>query len=396
MTSFKNFLVIVATMFAVAGCQKEYSLETGTSGAAAKGTLKDAAGNCQPFSSNGVYLRDSVLTDSNYVLVQVNIKTPGTYKITSDLQNGFSFRDSGYIGATGLQTIKLKGSGRPILPIATDFLISFDTTFCLFTINVGSASTSTAVYTLTAGAGGSCSNATPQGDYSTGTTLGASNFILLNVNVTTIGDWSIVTNQINGMRFGGAGTFTATGAQTIQLYGAGVPRTAETSVIPVVAGSSNCSFKVVVSQGSGTNINSADSAWAFTQGNKFFHGPFDVLADDTTIAGSGYLLILSGSTSATGDSVITIGIFFPGGSVQTGTYTTALVAGFYFEDYKNPSTPVDIYYADNSATGAATTITVTSWNPTTRVISGTFAGTAKNAAGTTVPITGGKFTAKVN
>jgi hypothetical protein len=224
----------------------------------------------------------------------------------------------------------------------------------------------------------------------------------LNVNVTTVGTWNVLTTQVNGMRFGGSGTFTTTGPQTIQLRGSGTPAAAGSSTIPVTAGSSTCSFSVTVVQGSGggggTTVNDADSAWSFTSGTRFFHGPFDG-AGDSTIAGFGYGIGLVGSTSATGDSIMTIVIFFPGGTIQPGTYrTSTLFAYFYFEDYRNPQTPVDIYTSDNqnATTTSNVAITITSWNPTTRIISGTFDGTAKNAANASVPITGGKFTAKLD
>ena len=53
-------------------CSKEYSIEKPFS-FVANGTLKDSAGSCQSFIANGGYIKDSVLTDSNYINVVANI-----------------------------------------------------------------------------------------------------------------------------------------------------------------------------------------------------------------------------------------------------------------------------------------------------------------------------------
>jgi hypothetical protein len=397
-----KLLCVFSAVFLFTACQKEYSLETGNTGGLARGSLQDTLGNCQQVIVRGQYFTDSTLADSNFVLVQVRVTTPGNYRISTDALNGFSFRDSGYLPNTGWQTLKLRAIGRPILAQATDFAVTFDTTVCFFTVPVtqgsGTPGGTQAVYTLTPGTAGACSNSALAGTYQTGTTLSATNRVSLQVNVTTPGAWTVSTNTVNGMRFGGTGTFTATGPQTITLQGTGTPVTAGTSNIPVTAGTSTCSFPVTVTQSTGasTNPNDADSAWQFTEGTKFMHGTFDI-TDDSTIAGFGYGILMIGSTSATGDSVIIIQLLFAGSStVQTGTYNTnTIFASLKYQDYKDPANPKDIYVANNTATGTNTAIVVTSWNPTTRVISGTFSGTAKNTAGANVNITGGKFTAKI-
>ncbi len=121
-----------------AACQKEFSIETGASLAAA-GTLKDTTtGNCMPDSVVGTFY-DGVTPgrDTAYVLVNVNVTTAGTYSIYTDTQNGFYFSDSGYFSTTGLNTIKLKPIGTPIIPDSTTtFNITFDSSICSFTVNV--------------------------------------------------------------------------------------------------------------------------------------------------------------------------------------------------------------------------------------------------------------------
>ena len=136
MKTLKHFLIALAGLFIIVSCQKEFSFESGLAGKVAVGTLKDSLGSCQLITIKGTYKVDSTLTDSNYVLVQVNVTAPGKYKIVTDTLNGYSFVDSGTITTIGLVTFKLKGSGKPILPITSDFTLAFNNSFCLFSITV--------------------------------------------------------------------------------------------------------------------------------------------------------------------------------------------------------------------------------------------------------------------
>jgi len=112
-------------------CAKEYSYEKAT------GILQDSLGNCFPIIVSGNYLNDrQPNADSNYVIVQVNVIRTGYYAIRTDLQNGFMFADSGTFTTPGLQSVKLRVSGKPILDTITYFTCSFDTTACLFSIDV--------------------------------------------------------------------------------------------------------------------------------------------------------------------------------------------------------------------------------------------------------------------
>lgn len=132
-----TILLAVVLFFA---CSKDTSFETGSGiNGTAAGTLLDSSGNCQNTSVKGMYAVDTVLTDSNYVLLQVNITTPGKYNLSTDTMNGFWFQDSSYVLTTGAQTIKLKGYGKPILPINPTFTIFFGNSFCQFTVQVNGA-----------------------------------------------------------------------------------------------------------------------------------------------------------------------------------------------------------------------------------------------------------------
>ncbi|MBR2649719.1 MAG: hypothetical protein IKD55_12810 [Sediminibacterium sp.] len=118
----------------VQSCTKEMSEETiGLSGTA-QGTLTDSLGNCKNSLVKGRYVIDTTLTDSNYVIANVNFTVTGKYKIFSDTVNGMWFLDSGYALATGPTTVKLKGRGTPLLPGSSDFVLTFGNSYCKFTV----------------------------------------------------------------------------------------------------------------------------------------------------------------------------------------------------------------------------------------------------------------------
>jgi len=101
----------------------------------------------------------------------------------------------------------------------------------------------------TIGTGGSCVNTTVNGNYVISVALEASNTVFLNATVTTIGSWSITTDNINGYSFSGSGTFVATGAVQVTLTGSGTPTTAQTDNFTATASGSGgtCTFDVTVS-----------------------------------------------------------------------------------------------------------------------------------------------------
>lgn len=387
MKSIKHIAILLAGIFIMASCQKEYSLETGSTGGLALGTMKDSLGDCQPITLRGLYFVDSTLTDSNYAIVQVKITAPGSYTIKTDVQNGYSFKDSGYFATPGLISVKLKAKGRPILPITSDFTVSFGTSFCLFSVPAISGSTSpAAIYTLS-GSASNCTNAVVQGSYTAGTALNATNTVNIEVNVTRIGTYVISTLQTNGMTFLANGRFNATGIQSIILRGSGTPSTPGATAVPVSAGGTSCAFTVNVG---GSSINFADSAWQFTQGSKVFHGTLDSIAF-SKLNGIDVLQFY-GLTFSTGDSLFVLGIGMTSSTIQSGTFNTSTFAAFNFSDV-NDST---IYKANPTTVSPLVNLSIMlTYNAATKIAQGTFTGTAQNASKVSVPITAGKFKAVV-
>jgi hypothetical protein len=275
---------LVALLFGFSACQKEFSVQTGAS-LTAQGSLYDATGNCMSDSVVGTYYNGITPSqDTNYVLVKVNVTVAGTYNITSDVQNGVYFADSGYFTTTGIDTVKLFPVGTPIIPGTNQYTISFDSTTCYF-------------------------------------------------NVTT--------NDSTGHSTGGT-----------------------------------------------TNPNQSDTAWKFTGPVGSYNGIVDTAYTKDSL-GSLYLYVI-GSTS-TGDSVFEASVVFSGGAIVPGTYNTSSSALFAFINNVSGS---NIYLASPNTSGVSTTITITSYNATTKIVSGTLSGTAQNAASAPVNITLGSFTAQ--
>ena len=105
----------------------------------------------------------------------------------------------------------------------------------------GGSSSGTAVYTLD-GAPGGCTTPVITGNYLVGTALGVGNTVVLTVNVTTVGTYTISSGTANGISFSGSGTFLITGSQIIVLTGSGTPAAAGTNSFS--PGTNGCSFQI--------------------------------------------------------------------------------------------------------------------------------------------------------
>ena len=70
----------------------------------------------------------------------------------------------------------------------------------------------------------------------------------MDATVTTIGDWWINTDTLNGYSFSGSGTFTSPGTVQVTLYGSGTPIAAQTDNFTATARNNGgaCSFDITV------------------------------------------------------------------------------------------------------------------------------------------------------
>ena len=84
----------------------------------------------------GSYVKDIALDTSAKVKISLNVIAPGTYSITTNTANGYSFSASGTFSSTGTQTILLNASGTPVNSGADVFTVTTQNSSCSFPVNV--------------------------------------------------------------------------------------------------------------------------------------------------------------------------------------------------------------------------------------------------------------------
>jgi len=296
-------LTLVSTFFLITACQKEVSNEVG--GTPSAGFLTDnASGDCLPKTVTGVYEENvSLVPDSNFIDVHINVTKTGSYTVYTDTVNGIYFRATGTFGNTGDNTIRLKGNGTPASDGISNFTITYTSTDCVVPVTILPAGGAVdAVFTL-AGAPDVCMNYVLAGSYVVNTAMTAGNTVTINVNVTTAGTYNITTATSNGISFSGSGTLAA-GAQTIVLTASGMPIAAGNSNFVINAGASSCNFTVAVTGVPATNDyfpRTAGSNWSY----QFDGDPDDSLfirakPGTVTIVGNAYTIFEATDDAASG------------------------------------------------------------------------------------------------
>lgn len=301
----KSLLATFLLVIAFEACQKELHFDGGSVGS----FHKDASGNCLPMTPNGVFQVDSTIAvNANYVDVEVLVSIGGDFDIKSDTVNGYSFSKQGSVG-TGVNTIRLYASGKPIAAGVNIFTVKYGLSTCTFAITVAGASAGPAVYTL-AGAPATCSGAVVNGTLVQGTALGTSNTVTLQVNVTTAGSYTLGAASVNGILYSSTGIFTTTGLQPVTLTGAGLPLAAGTFNVTATNGTSSCIFSVIVlPAGTGGAVFTLNGAPVACSG---------AIANGTYTAGTP---LISANTITLNVTVATIGTY---------TITTNTVNGISF------------------------------------------------------------------
>ncbi len=93
---------------------------------------------------------------------------------------------------------------------------------------------------------GYCTNIIPHGNYWIGKEVTDSNFLMVEVHITSKGFYSVTSDTVNGFSFSGSGSVADTGTTELQLAAHGEPVTLETSVFTVQFDSSFCQVQVTV------------------------------------------------------------------------------------------------------------------------------------------------------
>jgi hypothetical protein len=361
------FWLLLPAIFVMA-CKKEHSYEKGVTNPSSGSLQSGTTGDCLGSIVGGFYKIDTTLTDSNYVDVKVDVTAPGDYIVSTDTVNGFHFSATGSFVATGENTVRLQGAGKPQAVGTHVFTVTYDSTQCTFSVITlaGSGSGGTAVYSLQ-GAPCNCNPGTTQGTYAVGIPTTNSNTATVNVDVTTVGTYSIVTTAVNGVTFSASGTFSGPGAQAIVLNASGTPAAEGSFQVPVTVGSTTCSFSLTVVSGTIDYFpRTTNSNWSY----QFDGNPMDtvfqnVISQTQSALGNTYNVFMFND----GSGADTLGYF----RKSSGDYYQYLDVGFFFQ-LDHAIWGEYIFLKDNVAAG-------TSWNSV--VFTDTYTDTASS---TTVPI----------
>ena len=127
--------IFVATVFE----WKEVSYGSGAFSPFANITI-GSGGSCNNSIVMGTYTQGEYLTFSEYVTIEVDVLSSGSYSITTDTINGYSFSTNGTFSNTGINYVNLAGSGLPN-SVQTDIFTltgSNNGGTCIFSVIVGS------------------------------------------------------------------------------------------------------------------------------------------------------------------------------------------------------------------------------------------------------------------
>ncbi len=126
---------------------------------------------------------------------------------------------------------------------------------------------------------GECLTKVVAGSFIAGAALTDSNYVEVEVDVTTAGAYTIATDAENGYSFSGSGNFTQTGINRVRLAATGTPAVAGENSFTVVYDTTQCDFSVTVLpagsnsgpaaftlQGTGDSCMDADVQGAYTAG----------------------------------------------------------------------------------------------------------------------------------
>lgn len=225
--------------------QCTFDVTTVAGSSAAVYSLSGSGSTCINASFQGTYTQGVATNASNTMTVEVNVTALGTYSITSTA-GGITFNKSGTFTTLGTQSVILTASGTPTAAGTVTFPVVAGSSTCSKDLVIGSSS-GAAVYTLV-GAPSACSGAfAVAGTYTQGTALTASNTVTVQVNVTTVGTYSLTTNAQNGITFSASGTFTAgqTGLQTVVMTATGqIPTNSGAFTYTVTGASTSCTFSI--------------------------------------------------------------------------------------------------------------------------------------------------------
>jgi hypothetical protein len=243
-------------------CAKDYSYEGGIidSGIVvnpppltpqATYTLSGSPSACMDPAISGDYFAGQKLTSGNFLELNVEVNSTGTYVIKTDTVNGMSYYAKGEFTKTGQQTVLLQGSGTPQFARNIQFNTYGQNSNCGFKLVVLTPGYP-ATYVLESSYDTSCTGHIVKGTYVKGTALNATNKVSVRTYVTIPGVYTLATETINGVSFAYTGEFKNTGVIYADLEGSGSPLKTGTYtyhlriVGPAPLGGAGCNFEIKV------------------------------------------------------------------------------------------------------------------------------------------------------
>ncbi len=235
---FKTLLILLIFF----SCEKDYSFEAGF----AEGSIsRDGTGNCDNIKIHGNYVVNTNVDISNYLELQLDFVKAGAYIVKSDTLNGYYFRAANFVSQTGISTIKLIATGKPLVSGLNKFKIKFDKSECEVTINVlNTPPIPTSIFKI------DCSNIIVAGNYFATVPLTSANKVTLQITATYAGSYSITTSTVNGVSFIVTGIFPVAGTYSVDLVASSINNpTATTSITSpaiyiILGGTNQCTFSI--------------------------------------------------------------------------------------------------------------------------------------------------------
>jgi len=240
---------------------------------------------------------------------------------------------------------------------------------------------------------GECMPAKVRGTFYNGVTPGKDTaYIEVKVNVFTTGAYSIFTDMQNGLRFTDSGSFNSTGLHTVKLKPNGTPLAHSISNFTICFDTSCCPLSLDIKDSAKNELVPVNS-WRYTDVKKgiTYRGPIN--ATYFLITPLAALLSLRKEITRPTDTSFEIGIGFLTKNITTGSFKTDTLNEVAFSTHRiciNCAWEVMYKFY-----GVLTTIVVTSYNPETKVIKGTFSGTTIDEENNIAPIKDGVFSAIV-
>jgi hypothetical protein len=336
-----------------------------------------AGGACTGVTLNGTYTAQVAMTSVNTARIDVAVTTAGTYSISTTAVNGVIFSGTGTFTVSGDQQVTLTATGTPVAGGNDNFSVAVNSTSCTFPVTFLPPA-APAVFTLS-GAPANCLTPVINGNYVATVPMNSTNSVVIKVDVTTAGAYTITTNTVNGISFSASGVFASTGAGIdVTLVASGTPVAAGTSTFSPIAGTSSCTFDMVT--------NAAPSGIYNCKIDGVYTSFYDRAVASIDDSGTPYLYLDGFIAPPNGDNIPELQIFISendGSAIGTGSYNVDgfLVPGYRIEiDYKvnNPDLSVTIWNTSSTFLSPNPPFTITVTSITSTHVKGTFSGKLTN------------------